>query len=170
MIAITTFGESRKNTIVRRCVKRVKPDKKRKTFPRPKSTQCLSEIKLGVISNRSMVSVLLDFSKESFCFSSSLFVSLFSLPLFVGMFTCLAENLEPDYAQFRSTKIATGYTLKQKLMTSKRLTRNSFPWSKAGDFRTPILCPNMVKNKIEATRAGKCTSYVRYIMLPVRWG
>ena len=81
-----------------------------------------------------MVSVLLDFSKESFCFSSSLFVSLFSLPLFVGMFTCLAENLEPDYAQFRSTKTATGYMLKQKLLTSKRVTRNSFPWSKAGDF------------------------------------
>ena len=48
----------------------------------------------------------------------------------------------------------------QKHMTLKRVTRNSFPWNKAGDLRTPILCPNMDKNKIDAARAGNCTSYV----------
>ena len=40
------------------------------------------------------------------------------------------------------------------------LTCNSFPWNKAGDFRTPRLCPNMDKNKIEVARAGKGTSYI----------
>ena len=29
-----------------------------------------------------------------------------------------------------------------------------------GDVGTPILCPNMDKNKIEAARAEKCVSYV----------
>ena len=39
---------------------------------------------------------------------------------------------------------------------------NSFSWNKAGDFRTPILYPNMDKNniKIEVAREGKYTSYV----------
>ena len=35
-------------------------------------------------------------------------------------------------------------------MTLKRVTWNSFPWNKAGDFRTPILCPIMDKHKMEA--------------------
>ena len=48
----------------------------------------------------------------------------------------------------------------QKQVTLKRVTCNSFPWNKAGDFRTPILCPNMDKNEIEDARAGKRTSYV----------
>ena len=30
--------------------------------------------------------------------------------------------------------------LQQKHVTLKRVTCNSFPWNKAGDFRTPILC------------------------------
>ena len=35
-------------------------------------------------------------------------------------------------------------------MTLKRVTCNSFPWKKAGNFSTPNLCPNMDKDKIEA--------------------
>ena len=42
----------------------------------------------------------------------------------------------------------------------KHVTCKSFPWNKAGDFRPPILCPNMDKYKMEAARAGKCTSYM----------
>ena len=45
-------------------------------------------------------------------------------------------------------------------MALKRVTCDSFPWNKAGDFRTPILCPNMDKNEIDAARAGKCKSNV----------
>ena len=33
----------------------------------------------------------------------------------------------------------------QKHMILKHVTCNSFPWSKAGDFTTPNLCPNMDK-------------------------
>ena len=44
-------------------------------------------------------------------------------------------------------------------MTLKRVTCNSFPWNKAGDFRT-ILCPNMDKSK-SCTR-GKMRE-LRYI-------
>ena len=40
-------------------------------------------------------------------------------------------------------------------MTLKSVTCNSFPWNKAGDFRTAILCPNMDKNEIEAAREKK---------------
>ena len=50
--------------------------------------------------------------------------------------------------------------LNQKDITLKRVTCKSFPWNKAGDFRTPSLCPNVDKNKIDAARAGKCASYV----------
>ena len=46
--------------------------------------------------------------------------------------------------------------LYQKNMTLKHVTCNSFPWNKAGDFSTPILCPNADKNEIEAA----CASYV----------
>ena len=42
----------------------------------------------------------------------------------------------------------------QKHMTLKRVTFNSFPWNKAGDFKSPILCPNM------DNCAGKWTRYV----------
>ena len=38
--------------------------------------------------------------------------------------------------------------------TLKRVTCNPFRWNKAGDFRTPILCPSMDKSKIEAAPAG----------------
>ena len=50
------------------------------------------------------------------------------------------------------------------LMTLKRVTCTSFPWNKAVDFRTPILCPNMDKNMIEAARAGKMHE-LRYIQI-----
>ena len=52
------------------------------------------------------------------------------------------------------------YDIRQKQVTLERATSNSFPWNKAGDFRTPILSPNMDKNKIDAAREGKCASYV----------
>ena len=39
-------------------------------------------------------------------------------------------------------------------MALKHATCNSFPWNKAGDFRTPILRPNMDTSKTEATRSG----------------
>ena len=48
----------------------------------------------------------------------------------------------------------------QKQMALKCVNCNSFPWNKAEDFKTPILCPNVNKNKIVAARVGKCTSYV----------
>ena len=44
--------------------------------------------------------------------------------------------------------------LDQKHMTLKGVTCNSFPWNKAGDFRTPILCPNMDIYKIEDVCVG----------------
>ena len=44
---------------------------------------------------------------------------------------------------------------KKKHTTLKRVTYNPLSWNKAGDFRTPILCPNMDKNKIEAAHGGK---------------
>ena len=50
----------------------------------------------------------------------------------------------------------------QKHMTLKYITCKSFPWNKAGDFRTPILCPSMDKNKIEKARAGRCASCVTF--------
>ena len=50
----------------------------------------------------------------------------------------------------------------QKQMTLKPVTCDTFSWNKAGNFRTPILCPNMDKIKIEAARAGKCTSFVSF--------
>ena len=37
----------------------------------------------------------------------------------------------------------------------KHVTCISFPWNKAGDFRTPILCPSMNKNKIKPACTGK---------------
>ena len=36
----------------------------------------------------------------------------------------------------------------------------SFPFNKTGEIRTPILCPNMNKIKVENGHAGKCASYV----------
>ena len=50
--------------------------------------------------------------------------------------------------------------LMQKLVTLKRVTCKSFPWNKAADFRTPILCPNMDKNEIVNACVGKCVSYI----------
>ena len=52
------------------------------------------------------------------------------------------------------------FALNQKHKILKHITCNSFPWNKAGHFRTPILCANMDINKMEAARAGKCFSYV----------
>ena len=47
-------------------------------------------------------------------------------------------------------------------MTEQHVTCNSFPWNKTGEFRTPILCPNMDKNKVEAAHVGnaQAPSYV----------
>ena len=47
-------------------------------------------------------------------------------------------------------------------MTLKRETCNSLPWNKARAFRTPILCPNMDKNKIEAAR--------KYVLIDLVFG
>ena len=47
----------------------------------------------------------------------------------------------------------------QKHMNMERVTCNSFPWNKAGDFRTKTLCPNMDENKTEAAREGKFMSH-----------
>ena len=49
----------------------------------------------------------------------------------------------------------------QKDMTLKHVTCSSFPWNKAKDFRTPMFCPNMDKNKIDATRTelARATSH-----------
>ena len=43
-------------------------------------------------------------------------------------------------------------------MTLESVTCNSFPWNKAGDFMTPILLPNMDKNKIDAARDARETA------------
>ena len=39
-----------------------------------------------------------------------------------------------------------------KHVTLKRVTCNSFPWNKAGDFRTPMLWPNVDKSLKRHTR------------------
>ena len=41
-------------------------------------------------------------------------------------------------------------------MDLKRVTYNSFPWG----FKDTNFTPKYGQNKIEAARAGKCTSYV----------
>ena len=46
-------------------------------------------------------------------------------------------------------------------MPWKRVTCSSFPWNKAGDFRTPTLCPNMDKKHRSCAR-GKLHG-LRYI-------
>ena len=44
-------------------------------------------------------------------------------------------------------------------MTWKRVTCNSFSWNKAGNFRTPILCPNTEKkaSKLHAREIARAT-------------
>ena len=54
----------------------------------------------------------------------------------------------------------TDSSFDQNHMTLKHVTCYSFPWNKTRDFRTPILCPNVHKNKIEAANTGKCMSYI----------
>ena len=50
-----------------------------------------------------------------------------------------------EYDFFYEEKLSSGL---------KRVTCNSFPWNKAGDFRKPILCQNMDKYKIGAAHAN----------------
>lgn len=41
-------------------------------------------------------------------------------------------------------------SINKKHMTLKHVACTSFSWNKAGDYRTPILCPIVDKNKMPA--------------------
>ena len=59
--------------------------------------------------------------------------------------------INPELANPRAPKallICVVY-ITQKHVTLKRVTCNSFPWNKAEDFTTQIVCPNMEKIRSE---------------------
>ena len=93
--------------------------------------------------------------------------TILTLPLLLFYFQLVSLNKLPDKVNFDRVyrpprppifpiypSICIGSY--QKHVTMKGITCNSFPWNKAGDFRTPILCPNMDKNKFQSAHAGKC--------------
>ena len=71
------------------------------------------------------------------------------------MFICLKKRrnyFEPHnlchlISKATFSPIDANSEFKQKRMTSKRITCNSFPWNKVEDFRTPILWPNIDKDR-----------------------
>ena len=77
-----------------------------------------------------------------------------------GRHLCIGSITEETHGNIESVHFI------QTNMTLKRVTCNSFPWNKAWDFRTPIICPNANKSKIEAAHSGKCAKYVTSIKTP----
>jgi len=58
--------------------------------------------------------------------------------------------MKGKYATLAGLELCVPHSNQKHAHDFKCATSNSSPWNKTGDFGTPILCPDMDKNKIKA--------------------